>query len=470
MPTRDQHASARDLLITNARLLDGNDPTPRENTSILVRDGLIAGIGRMEADGVPVLDVAGATVMPGLIDAHVHLQSVPGSVWRRDGEETLWKYRFHHLKAYLACGVTTVLDNAIAAPVLGRFQEHLASGGPGPDLYALAPTMYPPGGYLDGGVLTPYWGPHWGPVGNADDVRALFNEYDGLENIVGVKVVLEPGFGATRIWPIHSPEMREIIAKEARERGLPLYIHAYKQKEQRLSLEMGAHVLVHSGFLKGSPKQPFLERMRSSGACVATTLASTMEQLLANFHPERLDDPLIALTVPAEQMETARDMAAWKDMFETFLGSTAPKWMPASVVRFMVKMINLEKQIQACLDNAARAVAAMHEAGIPIVVGTDTSSWPIYLNFFHGPSTIREIELLGEAGLPAAEVLASATRIPAEMMGVSHIMGTVEPGKQADLIVLDGDPLADLSALRSLRWVVKKGEARAPAQWIETQP
>lgn len=457
----------RDLLILNARLLDGRSPTPAESTAILVRDGRIAEIGpALSADGVRVLDVAGATVMPGLIDAHVHLQSVPGSVYRRDSDEQLQAYRLHHLKAYLACGVTAVLDNAIAAPVLRSFQEHLAGGGAGPSIYALAPTLYPPGGYLDGGMLTPYWGPQWKPAANEDDIRSLFADYEGLENIVGVKVVLEPGFGATAIWPIHSPAMREAIVRQAREHGLPIHIHAYKKKEQALSLDMGVHNLVHSGFLKGSPSREFLERVKAGGTYVTTTLASTMDQMLVQFDLNRLNDPLIELAVPKAQIETARDLAAWKDMFGTFMRSTSPRWMPSFVLNFILRMINVEKEVRACLANASQALAAMHRAGIPLVVGTDTSSWPIFLNYFHGPSTIREIELLGEAGLPAGDVLASATRIAAEMMSVADQIGTVEKGKRADLIVAPEDPLLNLSALRNLRWVIKDGRARTPAEWM----
>jgi imidazolonepropionase-like amidohydrolase len=108
----------------------------------------------------------------------------------------------------------------------------------------------------------------------------------------------------------------------------------------------------------------------------------------------------------------------------------------------------------------------MHEAGIPIVVGTDSANWPIFLNLFHGPSTVLELELLARAGMSPLDVISSATRIPAEMMRRDDEIGTVEVGKRADLIITPGDPLQDLGALRKLSWSIQGGVARTPEDWM----
>ncbi len=459
------------VLIINARLIDGTGGGPCENVAVLVRDGKIAAIGPdlsqdPAVEGVRVLDAAGGTVMPGLIDAHVHLQSVPGSMHRQDSQERLDRFRLHHLRAYLACGVTTVLDNGISPSMLRQLQEHVRSTGAGPRICAVAPAFYPPGGYLDGGMLSPYWGPHWKAAGSREDVQSLFAEYEGLENIVGAKVLLEPGFGVSAIWPIHSPEMRRIIVEEAGKRNLPLYIHAYKKREQKISLEMGIHNFAHSGFLEGSPSREFLAQVKEAGAYVTTTLASTMEQLLVNFDMARLDDDLLRLAVPREELDTARSPEAWREMLVTFLSASKPKWMPSFLMRMIIKKMNIEKEVRTRIENASQAILAMHQAGIPIALGTDTANWPLFLNFFHGPSTIREVELLGQAGMSPLDVLSSATRIPAKMMGLDYLIGTVEVGKRADLIVVQGDPLQDLSALKFLSWVIKDGVARTPSEWM----
>lgn len=404
--------------------------------------------------------------MPGLIDAHVHLQSVPGSVFRKDSDENLQKYRYHQLRAYLACGITTVLDNAISSSMLREFQDYLASGGVGPRLYALAPAFYPPNGYLDHDMLTSFWGPQWRPAATKGDVEALFEEYEGLDNIVGVKTMLETGFGKSNIWPLHSPEIRKVIVDEATKRNQPVYIHAYKEKEQDIGLEMGVHNFVHSGFMFKKPTTDFIDRMKKQGTYLTTTLSCTFDQMLVNFEMERLDDEFLRLTVPEEMLETARDLGAWEEYYNTFFKNSSPKWMPSFILKTITKLMNIEKMIRACLVNASNAIAIMHKAGIPIVVGTDASSWPVFLNFFHGPSTIREMELLNDAGIPPIDVISSATRIPSEMMGLEKLIGTIEIGKRADLIIVRDDPLKDLSALKSLLWTVKDGEARTPEEWM----
>jgi imidazolonepropionase-like amidohydrolase len=460
-------APNNDLLITNARLIDGTGAAPVDNQSLLVKDGRIVEIGAdVTAANVRAIDAAGATVLPGLIDGHVHLESVPGSYFRDDSDEQLWAHRRHQLQAYLACGVTTVLDNGISSRQLREFQQHLAGGGVGPQIYALAPIFYPPGGYGDALVMR-----HWGPFSSsasAADVDALFREYEGLDNIIGAKMTIEPGMGPSQVWEIHTAELRDVIADQAARRGLPVHTHALKPSAQLMALQMGVYCLAHAGFFRDAPTQQLIDEVKQKGIYVTTTLASTMDGMLVQYDPGRLDDPLIRLTVPSEQIATARDPEAWKATLFTMLRVSFPEWMPDFLVRFFQKIALNEKALRAQLESSSRAILQMHGAGIPIVAGTDTANWPIFISFFHGPSTIRELELLRRAGMAPMDVLCSATRIPAEMMRQADEIGTVEVGKRADLIVAPDDPLEDLAALRRLSWSIQAGVARTPEEWMRT--
>lgn len=458
----------QDLLITHARLIDGTGAGPQNDKSILIRQGMIVDIGDMQtAEDALLLDVKGATVLPGIIDAHVHLQSVPGSMFRRDSEREVREQRYHQLRSYLACGVTTVLDNLIAAPMLNELHAHLDAGHAGPRIYALGPGFYPPDGYLDHGMLSPQWGPHFRPAGSEAEVEALYEEFADCRNIVGVKVLLEPGFGATPVWPIHSPAMRKIISRQAEKRGLPIHAHAYSVKMQAMALAMGAHSLAHAGFLKGSPSKLFIQEMLRRGAYVTSTLASTLEQMLVQFDPQRLDDPLLKLTVPRNQLYTARDPKAWQETNAIFLHNSAPKWLPKAVMNFIIKRIDMERQVRACVECSSKAIKLMHLEGIPVCLGTDTSNWPLFLSFFHGPSTVLEMELLVRAGLAPLDVITAATQTPARMMGLADELGTLEKGKHADMIIVRKDPLADINALRSLMFSIIGGKARTPDEWIK---
>ena len=111
-------------------------------------------------------------------------------------------------------------------------------------------------------------------------------------------------------------------------------------------------------------------------------------------------------------------------------------------------------------------LAVDSSAGIPLVLGSDSGIWPIVPYELHGVTTLREIERLAQSGLTQAEALAAATQMPARMLALGTEIGTIEPGKRADLVIVRGDPLLDLRALRRVEWTVKDGVARTPAEWM----
>lgn len=139
-----RNVQAAALLIRNARLIDGSGAPPRDRVSILIRDGLVAGIETGAVGGdVPVLDAEGSTVLPGLMDMHVHFIAAPGGAVRKDSPETLRALNRQHLRAYLACGVTTVLDAGIDPATARDIQAWLAAGHPGPRFLTTGPYLRP---------------------------------------------------------------------------------------------------------------------------------------------------------------------------------------------------------------------------------------------------------------------------------------------------------------------------------------
>jgi len=105
-------------------------------------------------------------------------------------------------------------------------------------------------------------------------------------------------------------------------------------------------------------------------------------------------------------------------------------------------------------------VKALFDAGVPIVAGTDGA--------LPGYSVLRSIEMYVEAGMTPMQAIESATRVPAEAMGLAKDSGTIEAGKRADLIVLGADPLSNIANIRKLNWVVANGRIMAPGQlWLQ---
>ena len=448
-------AHGKSVLIQNARLIDGTGAAPRPGMSILVRGGYIAAIGPdVTAPDAPVLDAGGATVLPGLVDAHVHVGVVPGSGQRHDPPELERNLRRQHLRGYLACGVTTILDTHIDPEVARDIQAWLAAGHPGPRFLTLGPGFVTPGGYLSDSAPS---------VTTANDVEAQFGRLDSV-GAVGVKIFIERGFGLRPVWPIHSPEIRVAIVRAAAARGLPIYVHAEREDDMTVALDMGARAILHGGFYDAAPSEAFVQRMTGSRAYLMTTF-SLMDAQSMEFHPERLDDPLFRGTVSVHELATARDPASGRFLAQAQIGMAeplVPRFLRGLVARFALTEAAMARR----LASSQRAVQKLWAAGVPIVAGSDSGNWPIDPYHFHGPTTLREIELIGQAGLSRMAAIMAATRVPAEMLGLANEIGTVEVGKRADLVVVHDDPLRDLRALRTIEWTIKDGTAHTPAEWM----
>ena len=171
------------------------------------------------------------------------------------------------------------------------------------------------------------------------------------------------------------------------------------------------------------------------------------------------------LTVPASELATARDPRAGRIHAESRVAEAA-SWLPGPARRAAAAYNFSNGSIREAVASARRALAAENRAGVPIVAGSDSGNGPIVPYLFHGVTTLRELELLGGAGLSPAQVIAAATRTPANMLGLATELGTIEPGKRADLVIVKGDPLIDLRALRNVLWTVKDGVAKTPAEWM----
>ncbi len=203
--------------------------------------------------------------------------------------------------------------------------------------------------------------------------------------------------------------------------------------------------------------------MKSSGAYQVTTF-SLIDNWPGLFSVARLDDALVRLTVPDVELATARDADALLAFADGILGIP---WMPSMLRPYVARYVWTQRTLTDGLAYMQRNVRRLYDAGVPIVVGSDAPSpWPEALYNFHGPTTLREIELLGQAGLPAMAAIVAATRTPAEMLGLANELGTVAVGQRADLVIVRGDPLTDLGALRAIAWTVKDGIAHTPKEWM----
>lgn len=196
---------------------------------------------------------------------------------------------------------------------------------------------------------------------------------------------------------------------------------------------------------------------------VISTLSVTDASRLGRM-PQLLDAPHIRLSVPEAERETARDPAAGEALSAENIRLAKPWWIPTWLFEALITAFPSIKTITP--DPASDAIGRFYAAGIPVVMGSDSGNWEIIPYELHGPTSVREVELLVKAGMTPAEAMEASTRLPAEMIGVADEIGTVEVGKRADMVILPEDPLSDLSTLTRPLWIVKDGEARTPAGWM----
>lgn len=453
------------LLLRNARILDVSGEAngagaPSGALAIRIRDGRIVAIGPdLVPEGEPVLDLRGASVLPGLVDAHVHLAYAPGAALRGDSAATSLELRRQHLKAHLSWGVTTIFDPAVPADVAIETLAYLSAGNAGPRYLHLGPPLSTPGGYLED-LFPP-------PIATQ---AQLDERLDSVQRsgAIGVKLTFEPGMLAP-IWKLHPEPMLAAIAKGTRARGLPIYAHALNEPTVRRALDLGVRALVHH---MDSPSDDLVRTLASRRIPVITTAVLwDIDRVL--IEPWRLDEPRMRLSIPAIERATASDPDSIFRFGTGLFGAMTPQ-VPPGIRRLLAISMKrgvghrLNRIVEAPrLQRALASLKRLHEAGVPLVMGTDSGNWPLFPYYFHGPTSHHEIELLLRAGLTPRDVLRICTKNGAELLGLSSEIGEVVVGRRADLLVVEGDPLVDLlGALRSLRYVVRDGTAYTPEEWM----
>jgi Amidohydrolase family len=255
------------------------------------------------------------------------------------------------------------------------------------------------------------------------------------------ELMREPDY--VKAWFIHRPtddlQAQSVIVKAAidtaHSAGVPFAVHATELGVAKAALRAGADFLVHS--VEDEPvDEEFIALMKRNHALYCPTLFVTMGyaaalsgQWVATEAESRLADPQI--------LQTMDDL---------------PRVPQAMLPAYVVKLMQ-EKTPPMLSPVMARNLKKVWDAGIPVVMGTDAGN----IGTLHGPSVFREMALMREAGLTPLQVLRSATLNGARALRRESELGTVSAGKLADLVILNGDPLADLANLSRADRVVKNG-------------
>jgi imidazolonepropionase-like amidohydrolase len=392
------------------RVFDGERVVPG-GALVLVDGDRIVGVepGAASApEGCEVLKAPGGTVLPGLIDPHVHLcaDGTDGSLDRIEepGEDALAAVIGQSLRRHLAAGVTTVRDLGDRRFAVLGWRSSTQSGGVYPFVVAAGPPITSVGGHCAN---------MGGEAAGADQLRAAVRER-AERGVDVVKVMVSGGFATAgtqvMLCQFTRGELR-VVVEEAHAAGLPVTAHAHGLPAVHMAMAAGVDGIEHCSFLtdKGvAQSAEDLARLAAAGTVVCPTLG--------------------------------------------LAGALVPTPNAAAL------LAKLGMTIEQVMEMRKRQVGQMHAAGVRVVSGSDGG---IAAAKPHGLLPV-SVAFLVEGGVSTVAALASATSVAAAACGLGDRKGRLRAGYDADLLVVDGDPVADIGALARPTMVFAGG--RRPAR------
>ncbi|MEO5718640.1 MAG: amidohydrolase family protein [Chthoniobacterales bacterium] len=429
-------------LIQNARIFVGNGKVI-ETGAVLVKDGKIAEVyegtfpdaKKLNAEAI---DAAGKTVLPGLIDMHVHLGG-PGGFYDDWSKFDPAKSAERELSAYLYCGITAVRSAGDKVDDMLELRARFNSGEKlGTELFLCGPLFTAEGGH---GTEYSKRMPEMARAGfdaqflripkSAEEARQQVDAL-ALKGVNAIKGVLEsgvPGYSYNRM----NLDLLRAVVEEAHAKKLPASIHVGESRDVIDAVSLGADSIEHSSFRDEIPEATFAE-MKAKGIAFDPTLS--VAEGLTEFSKGKTD----LLKRSLVQQVTTKELLSGSEKAAT---SSELKSLREELSHYPISV-----------ELGARNLVRAWQAGVTLVTGSDSG------NFFvlHGPTVQHEIELWVAAGIPVEVALQAATLNAAKLLRADQRIGTIEKGKEASLLVVDGNPLQDVRALSSISVVFLKGE------------
>jgi imidazolonepropionase-like amidohydrolase len=403
-------AQEKPIVILHARLIDGLGGQPIEDAAVILQGSKIAYVGPASGAKVPqgsqMIDGKGKSVMPGLADMHVHLQGG----WDGISVDLLGYQRY--VNAMLYSGITTVMDTGDYQPWILQLRQEAASG------RLLSPRIYCTGAMIDAAD------PAWPDLAYALSSRAQIPELVQRDKRAGLDLI--KGYANL------SDRMLRRLVEEAHKEKIRVVIDQWERNGSPDLVQTGIDGFAHAPTRKMAEED--IQLMQQHGLFVITTL--TVEEYssrrrLADL--KFLDEPLIAGTTPPWFLEELRAEAT-RNLSETEKADT--------------------QKSAAGFDEMKRNVKKLLDAGVLLAAGTDAP----YPGVFQGEGIHHELELLVAAGMTPLQAIRAATFNAARILHAEEEWGSLQARRTANVLVVAGNPAAQISDTRKIETVILNGK------------
>lgn len=424
------------IVVSNVAVFDSRSLQVTPNRDVVVKGSQIVDVAKHNpantwADA-QVISGEGATLVPGLIDMHGHVTTTTGPTW-----EFALPRPEANLLAYVYSGVTTVFDPGDSSDDAYERRAKVANGELiGPQIFTAGRIITSPHGHPRALVenLAPWWA-RWylvdkiaTGIADQDDVVAEVNELSDA-GADAIKIVVDS-------IPLDSEQMSDeligALVDQAKQRGLRTVAHTGTTQDAIRAADAGVALWVHGVYKERIPDSLVGQLVGYGIPMVSTNEVFDRygRALSGPITPSKLERE----TVPQEVLESFHPVP------EDFDIGVLESW-----ATLMANTIDVR------LDNVRR----LHQAGMTILAGSDTQS-----GVFPGAGMHRELATLVRAGLTPAQALRAATLDPAIYLSNGKVpdRGVIEKGKRADILLVNGDPLQDISALADIREVILNGQ------------
>lgn len=418
---------ATKLALVGGMLIDGYEVPPLHHAAVLVEDNRIVWVGRAVEAKIPpdaqVIDTSGRVMMPGLWEMHAHLDLIGHGnygrwfPWMRENNLTETVMAIS-AKQFINAGITGAVDLGSPIDESLRIKQRIERREiPGPRLWISGPMMQ-----LNRELL-----PGVGKIVTPEDAARTAEAL--AKAGVDILKMQEGGFGF---------EHYKAVVEVAQRHKKQTHAHVYFPEAVKAALDARIDVLQHVGS-GGTPPYPpeLMQEIVNRGVPVCPTAAHRVAVFPATVaFPERLQDPQLREDFGPKIYEEVE--ASFKD------------WHRLPYFQPLIGIGDTSRQI---FFGEKGSIEQWITSGAVVVMGTDSGT-PMNMNT---EALWREIKLFVDYGMSPLRAISASTRIPARVMGRGRDLGTIEPGKLADIIVVKGNPLFDIQSLANVEVVVKDG-------------